>query len=1105
MVCYFEKGDVRDMGYIHSAEEWLGSDNTLGLDIWKNKYQQNDETFDEWLDRVSGGYAGVRSLIEQKKFLFAGRTLAYRGLEGNTAYSNCYVGGGHLDDSMEAIMDEAKTMTEVMKRGGGYGFALDKLRPKGAVVNNGAKYTGGIVPFMKMYSEITNAIAQGGSRKGALMLCLADSHPDIFEFIHSKEDLTSIDKANISVKISDKFMDAVMKDEDWTTRFEVKATGEVIEKTFRAKDLWYDICYGSYDIGDPAIMFWDNVQYHSYLSEYVKDGDYEFVSSNPCLNKNFPLLTTEGYKKIGDLCDTYPTIINKDGIKSESHVWCSGEKETIRLNLSTKKNHKQDYIECTPDHRFMTTDRETVEAKDLLGKRLMPMTKTCYGFDDYFVMLGFIQGDGCLTGSKRICIGKDDEDVKFLFDMYNSIGETQKNKPYRYAVIGEMKQLWDEYLLPQTVYNKTLPECYWDMDFNQKRSFLRGLYSANGSVCKSNGKITYTTVSKELAQNLLKTLKDDFGIDAYLCTAKEYIRYGEKYNEPDYLCKEQYHVNIGNFLDKTTFLSLIGFVQYYKVDKLIDWLMAHSPKVTSIKDAGIQKVYDFTEPHKHWGVGHGVIVHNCAEYTSGSWGTCNLGSMNLSEYVLYNGCIPYFNWDDFEADIKTCVYALNDVIDENRERLPFVQQREYLDKYRPIGLGVMGYADCLIKLGFTYGSEDALNFTETLAHTLAFEALKASEAYAKERNCNFIEFCRNSIAKSPICKKIGYFPDYMANAQILSIAPTGTLATMLNVSGGIEPNFAFSYNRRTIGLHDKEVTYKVYAKIAEDYMKATGITNEESLPEFFIASQDIPWKERVKTQGIWQSYVDNAISSTVNLPNEATVEDIMGIYETAWQYGLKGITVFRDGCRRLGILTTDKSENVEEENILSDKNVEENDILPRGFVEQTSDDVLVLRRKLKTGCGNMYVLASWSWDDGTLKEVFVSKGSSGSCASNLNGLSRLASMSARAGVSLEDIVDQLQSVQVCPSYATAKATKEGISKGHSCPSAIGYALLDMKKQVDKILFAHPMDEDDIQSIKEYEKVKPKETKKPKCPNCGEDLIMEMGCVTCRSCGYSRCG
>ena len=761
---------------IRSAEEWLGSDNTLGLDIWKNKYQQNDETFDEWLDRISGGYAGVRSLIEQKKFLFAGRTLAYRGLEGNTAYSNCYVGGGYLDDSMEAIMDEAKTMAEVMKRGGGYGFALDKLRPKGAVVHNGAKYSGGIVPFMKMYSEITNAIAQGGSRKGALMLCLTDSHPDIFEFIHSKEDLTSIDKANISVKISDKFMDAVMKDEDWTTRFEVKATGEVIEKTFRAKDLWYDICYGSWDIGDPAIMFWDNVQYHSYLSEYVKDGDYEFVSSNPC-----------------------------------------------------------------------------------------------------------------------------------------------------------------------------------------------------------------------------------------------------------------------------------------------------------------------------------------AEYTSGSWGTCNLGSMNLSEYVLCNGCIPYFNWDDFEADIKTCVYALNDVIDENRERLPFVQQREYLDKYRPIGLGVMGYADCLIKLGFTYGSEDALNFTETLAHTLAFNALKASEAYAKERNCNFIEFCRNSIAKSPICKKIGYFPEYMANAQILSIAPTGTLATMLNVSGGIEPNFAFSYNRRTIGLHDKEVIYKVYAKIAEDYMKATGITDEESLPEFFIASQDIPWKERVKTQGIWQSYVDNAISSTVNLPNEATVEDIMGIYQTAWHYGLKGITVFRDGCRRLGILTTDKSENVEEENILSDKNVEENDVLPRGFVEQTSDDVLVLRRKLKTGCGNMYVLASWSWDDGTLKEVFVSRGSSGGCASNLNGLSRLASMSARAGVSLEDIVDQLQSVQVCPSYATAKATKEGISKGHSCPSAIGYALLDMKKQVDQILFTYPMDEDDIQRIKEYEKVKPKETKKPKCPNCGEDLIMEMGCVTCRSCGYSKCG
>lgn len=191
-------------------EEWLGSENRLGIDIWKNKYRDKEESFEQWLDRISAGNKDVRRLVKEKKFLFGGRILANRGLEyegRKVTLSNCYV-VEPPEDCIEDIFECAKKLARTYSYGGGCGVDISKLSPKGAHINNAAKQTSGAVSFMELYSLTTSLIGQNG-RRGALMISLDCSHPDVEDFIDLKTDLNKITKANISVRIHDDFMQAV--------------------------------------------------------------------------------------------------------------------------------------------------------------------------------------------------------------------------------------------------------------------------------------------------------------------------------------------------------------------------------------------------------------------------------------------------------------------------------------------------------------------------------------------------------------------------------------------------------------------------------------------------------------------------------------------------------------------------------------------------------------------------------------------------------------------------------------------------------------------------------------------------------------------------------
>ena len=504
---------------------------------------------------------------------------------------------------------------------------------------------------------------------------------------------------------------------------------------------------------------------------------------------------------------------------------------------------------------------------------------------------------------------------------------------------------------------------------------------------------------------------------------------------------------------------------------------------------------------------------------------CLLGSFNLSEYIIEDedGYVE-FDTDNFKNDIHTVVVAMNEVQEESIERLPLEKQKIMAEQYRRIGIGIMGLADCLIKLNIRYGSNRSVKFCDNLGYIMANEALKASEGLSWCSG-NFPKFEFDSIFKSKyITNNYDPYdvPDGLKNSALLSIAPTGTLSTLLGVSGGIEPIFANYYTRKTESLNSEDTYYKVYTPIVQEYMERYGYADESELPDYFVTAKDIHWKDRINVQAAWQKHVDQAISSTVNLPENTTPEEIADLYIYAHDQGLKGITVFRDNCLRTGILTTDNKEKHEpkQETIL-----------------EVPDTVVGKKRKLTTGCGSLHCLAYFSQADGRLLECYLGKGSTGGCLNSMNGIARLISLSARSGATTEEIVDQLNSTGVCPSYAVRTATKKDTSRGSCCPVAIGNALVEMHKEMlDEInngKYANDFNKSDFSETENVNGIvidagntnaiissiiKMKKTSEAKssewvrdggesmvCPECGAEMISTGGCNSCHECGYSKCG
>lgn len=760
-------------------EEWLGEDNQLGIDIWNRKYRNEGESFEDWVARVSGGNEAVAQLIREKKFLFGGRILSNRALEyegRKVTLSNCYV-VAPPEDNIESIFETAKKLARTYSYGGGCGVDISGLSPRGAKINNAAKETSGAVSFMQLYSMVTELIGQNG-RRGALMISIDCSHPDLEEFIKLKTDLEKVTKANISVRISDEFMEAVKSGDPYKLSYTRETTGETIETTINARDIFRLMAETNWDYAEPGALFWDRV-------------------------KNWNLLSN--------------------------------------------------------------------------------------------------------------------------------------TKEFSYAG-----------------------------------------------------------------------------------------------------------------------------------------------------------------------------VNPCAEEPLPAGGSCLLGSMNLAEFVE-NPFTPNAKFDigGFKDAVRICVRGLNEVLEEGMPLHPLPEQRESVNQWRQIGLGIMGLADMLIKLGITYGSGKAVETCDKIGFAMIDTAIAESALIAKEKGpypmCDtkaimstpFFE-ANTSEPTRDLVKRYG-----LRNSQILTIAPTGTISTMLGISGGIEPIFANYYERKTESLHGSDVYYKVYTKIVENYMKKHKIEDDADLPDFFVTAGTLDYRQRIEMQAVWQKHVDASISSTVNVNNFFTVEETENLYLYAYEMGLKGVTLYRDGCKRNAVLSTGSS----------DETAHAGDGLKRGQILKINDDVVGKKRKLITGCGSLHCMAMFDPETGELLETYLSKGSTGGCNQFMVGLSRMISICARGGIDIYTIIDQLNSCGSCPSYTVRRATQKDTSKGACCPMAVGYALLDMYNEMQEELGLKDGERNtsrakNLAAKRRVSGVKPEAVEltgvDKVCPECGEPLVFEGGCNVCKNCGWSKC-
>lgn len=477
-------------------------------------------------------------------------------------------------------------------------------------------------------------------------------------------------------------------------------------------------------------------------------------------------------------------------------------------------------------------------------------------------------------------------------------------------------------------------------------------------------------------------------------------------------------------------------------------------------------------------------VNPCAEEPLPEGGSCLLGSLNLAAFIDN----PFtdsarFNYIEFEKAVETAVVALNDVLDEGLPLHPLKEQVDSVCRWRQIGLGIMGLADALIMLGIEYGSKRAVEICDHIGAHLSATAINTSMSYGNTTVLQPEQFCDTDFWKvnaATLKQTAG-----LHNSQLLTIAPTGTLSTMLGVSGGIEPIFANSYTRRTESLHNQEVTYKVYTPIVQRYMEMYKLKDEAELPSYFVTANDIDYIDRIAMQSMWQTHIDASISSTINLPHEATVDDVMKIYMEAWKAGLKGLTIYRAGCEREGILVAD--DHAEPTNDAT---------LQRGMIEDVPEGLNYRKYKLKTGCGKLYLFVGIDEDEGKIYDFFTNTDGVGGCVVSTQANSRLMSAALRGGVPIEYIIEQLQKAGSCPSYQYARGKGIEVSKGRSCPSAIAYML----QQILDELKQSANEEDATQ-----EPPIVTTSEGGACPSCGaKEVVHEGGCIVCKQCGWSKC-
>jgi ribonucleoside-diphosphate reductase alpha chain len=473
----------------------------------------------------------------------------------------------------------------------------------------------------------------------------------------------------------------------------------------------------------------------------------------------------------------------------------------------------------------------------------------------------------------------------------------------------------------------------------------------------------------------------------------------------------------------------------------------------------------------------------CGEQPLLPYEACNLGSVNLSRVVTSRDGRTDVDWDHLADIVHRGVRFLDDVIDVNEYPLPKIG--ELARGNRKIGLGVMGFSDMLIKMDLAYDSEQAVAMGEKVMGFINAEAKAASRKLADERGSfpNFMGSTYDTPEGGPI-----------RNATVTTIAPTGTLSIIASCSSGVEPLFAVSYvrtvmdNDRLIEVNpifeDIAVKRGFYSRDLMERIANHGtVADMEEVPEdvrrVFVTAHDIAPVWHVRMQAAFQKHTDNAVSKTVNFASSATPDDVREVYDLANELGTKGVTIYRDGSKANQVLTTGDTGKAAA--VAGEQRIGEIEPRPRPTVTVGRTE------KVKTGCGNLYITINA--DDTGVCEVFTSMGKAGGCAaSQSEALSRMISMSLRAGVDPDTVVRQLRGIR-CPTPTWAEG-----GKVLSCADAVGIAL-------EHFVAWQKTGEVHTAVVKNTDKL---DNLAGACPECGSVLEHESGCAVCRACGFSKC-
>jgi|TARA_Y100000031_G_scaffold155280_1_gene205444 ribonucleoside-diphosphate reductase alpha chain len=846
--------------------------------------------------------------------------------------SACFV--LNINDSMEEIFEAVKQTSLIHQSGGGTGFNFSRLRPKGDMVHSTQGQASGPLSFMSVFNAATEVVKQGGKRRGANMGILRVDHPDILEFITAKAEEKQLNNFNISVAITDDFMKAVRRKKKYDL---VNPRGGQVVKQLDANQVFDLIVHYAWKNGEPGVIFIDRINQDN---PTPKLGEIE--ATNPCIVDDTWIMTSDGPRQVKEL------IGRKTEVVVESEKWSNsgngffntGMKEIYKLvtkegyELCLTANHLIKKVSKLSRHKIESEWEEVGKLKQ--GDRvIINVNDNCKWQGEHKeqegYLIGLLIGDGVIKKDKVVLSSwgksKGDKSIRKLVEKYT------KSLPHRSDFKGwQHLTSRDEYRLSMGYLKKLTKQLGLDSkkkitskiekasaDFYE--GFLRGFFDADGSVQGTH----INGVSIRLAQSNIQRLKAvqrmllRLGIFSQLHLNR---RKAGKKKLPDgkggyklYNIKSQHELIISKE-NISTFYNRIGFSNIEKQKKLKTLIKSYNRKivrerfVARVKDVipvGKKDVYDIQVPGINAFDGNGFLLHNCGEQPLLGLESCNLGSINLSKMIVKKTKHWVVDWDKLKETIYNAVHFLDNVIEINR--YPLAEIEKMTKGNRKIGLGIMGFADMLLRLKVPYNSKKALILAGKIMKLVQAEGRKVSATLAETRGTfpNFIDSIYD-VKGMPRVR----------NATVTTIAPTGTIGIIAGCSSAIEPHFAISYIRKHV-LGDQEMVE--VNPIFEEVAKERGFWSKELIEEIsqkgslqeikgipadvkkiFVTSLDITPEDHIKMQSAFQKYVDNATSKTINFPYSASERDVRRSYLMAYRLNCKGVTLYRNESRKQQVL-----------------------------------------------------------------------------------------------------------------------------------------------------------------------------------------------------------